>query len=463
MLGTAGVGVASAHTQLVASAPGAGAVLERGPDVVSLRFSQPLAAPLSSARVVAPDGRDLAGVRVGLGTDARVMLVRLPPLDRGTYSTIWTAVGSADPHRARGLLVFRVGPGAAPVPATSSSPPPLLSVLVRWVGFVLLAGTIGALAVVGLVVRPARREAAATAAPAFRHAEARLLTLAMGCALGALTVGVLALPLDALVLLAWEPQLSVELLGGTRWGGLWLVQETLLAAMGIVVALLRRAGKAEPRLPGIPGARSARVPGPGLVLAGLLAVGLAVVRALDGHAAEVGPRTALSVVTLALHTLAAAAWTGGVLALLVGVWPLRRKAIRADALVVLRGASRPFARLVLASAGLLIVTGIYTAGRQVASADALIRTVYGQGLAAKAALLLLAGILGASVARAAARAARVRGERRPTRLRALAAAEATVALSILLAAALMSSASPAARAGARAGHVGAGFAHYERR
>ena len=135
-------------------------MLSRAPDAVRLRFSEPLAPSLSSARVLAPDGREVAGVRVRVeAADPRVMLVRLPPLRRGAYSTLWTAVGTTDPHRARGLVVFRAGPGAAPASAAPREPPPVLAVVLRWLDFVLLAGLIGALAVVGLVLQPARRDA----------------------------------------------------------------------------------------------------------------------------------------------------------------------------------------------------------------------------------------------------------------------------------------------------------------
>src|ERR1700741_5383448 len=107
VLGGPGAAGAPAHTRLAASDPGAGAVLSRAPDAVRLRFSEPLTAALSSARVLAPDGRARAG----------------------------------------GLGVFRVRPGAPPASTTPRHPPPFLAVLLRWAQFALPAGVIGALAV----------------------------------------------------------------------------------------------------------------------------------------------------------------------------------------------------------------------------------------------------------------------------------------------------------------------------
>jgi copper transport protein len=372
----------------------------------------------------------VTGARVRVdGADPRVMIVRLPRLGRGAYSTLWTAVGTTDPHRSRGLVVFRVGPGAAPASTTPRDPPPVLAVLVRWVHFALLAGLIGALAVIGLVLGPACRDA--TAAATARRAERRLLTLAAACGVAALALGVLLLPLQALVLMAWEPGSSFELIGRTRWGRLWLAQEGLLAAIVVVVILLRGAAHPAPRHPRVPGVTL--TPGPRVSVAAALAAALVVVRAADGHAAEVHPHTALSVVVLALHTLAAAVWVGGIVALVVGFWPLLR---REDMRMVVA----PFGRLAAVSVGLLAVTGLYTAGRQVASVDALVTTLYGQGLGAKAVLL---GVAGGFAALNATMLVRGIGTPGVPRLRTLVIGEATAGLLIVLAAALMSSAPPA--------------------
>jgi copper transport protein len=142
--------------------------------------------------------------------------------------------------------------------------------------------------------------------------------------------------------------------------------------------------------------------------------------------------------------LAAAVWVGGVLALAIGFWPLLRRDERADTRALLRTAWRPFGRLAGVSVGLLAVTGLYTAGRQVASIDALVTTLYGQGLATKAGLLALAGglgLLGAAAVRPAI--GRRIAPRRLPRPRTLLVAEAGAGLAVLLAAALMSSAPPA--------------------
>jgi copper transport protein len=442
VLGGAAADTAAAHVRLTASDPGAGAVLSRAPDAIRLRFSEPLAPSLSSAHVLAPDGREVNGVRARVDPrDPRVLVVALPRLGRGAYSTLWRAVGTTDPHRARGLLVFRAGPGAAPASSAPRESPPVLAVLLRWLDFALLAGVIGALAVVGVVLGPGRRRAEPTVAEALARARGRLLTLAAGCAATALMLGIFVLPLRALVLIAWEPRTSLDLLGQTRWGGLWLAREALLTALLVVVLVLRRAAAQQMRARAV---CPPETPGPALLLAGALAAGVAVVRALDGHAAEVAPQTALSVLALTLHVLAAGVWVGGVLALAVGFWPLLHRAERADTLALLRTVWRPFGRLAALSVGLLVVTGLYTAGRQVASVDALVTTLYGQALGAKSVLLTLTGGLGLLTAAVVhpALARRLFLRRRP-RLRTLIAGEVAAGLAVFLVAGLMSSAPPA--------------------
>ena len=138
-------------------------------------------------------------------------------------------------------------------------------------------------------------------------------------------------------------------------------------------------------------------------------------------------------------------WIGGLAALIVGCHPLLWRGKRWDATTVLRPTWISFGRVAAVSVGVLAATGLYTAGRQVASADALITTLHGQTLIVKQALLAAVGTLALLVATALVPRLAGRRARRPAprRLRALLAAEAAAGLAILLAAALMSSSQPA--------------------
>ena len=163
--------------------------------------------------------------------------------------------------------------------------------------------------------------------------------------------------------------------------------------------------------------------------------------------------------------LAAAVWVGGLLALAVGFWPLLRRDNGPARGPAARGVGARSAVSRRVSVGLLAVTGLYTAGRQVASIDALVATLYGQGLATKAGLLAIAGGLGLLGARRDASGDRSpdRPRRRLPRPRTLLVAEVAAGLAVLLAAALMSSTPPARGPDFGPATPVAGFAHRRRR
>jgi copper transport protein len=120
---------------------------------------------------------------------------------------------------------------------------------------------------------------------------------------------------------------------------------------------------------------------PRLALALLAPVAAA--EAASGHAASLG---ALALLSMTLHILAAGLWVGGLIVLALVLPGAQRR----DAIATLGR----FGRLAAASVAVLLVTGLYSAGLQVASADALLSTTYGWALVAKLALLAATGCLG---------------------------------------------------------------------
>jgi copper transport protein len=161
--------------------------------------------------------------------------------------------------------------------------------------------------------------------------------------------------------------------------------------------------------------------------AGALIAALAVTRALGAHATSVEP-SAVAIAAHAAHVFAAAVWVGGVLALALAV-----ATARGGAGPLLRAIRRPFAWTAGLSVLALAVTGLYAAGAQVASVDALLETFYGRTLLAKTALVLVAvgfGLGNALLLRRGAASAR------------LLLAEAAAGVEILLAAAVLAASSP---------------------
>jgi copper transport protein len=116
------------------------------------------------------------------------------------------------------------------------------------------------------------------------------------------------------------------------------------------------------------------------------------VEAMGSHAAALQEARAPAIAAGALHVLTACVWLGTLPALLLMMWPQRWGAAGpADLLAASRGR---LTGLAAGSAGLVVVTGLYSAGRQVGTVDGLFATPYGRALLAKSALLLVLGGLG---------------------------------------------------------------------
>ena len=126
------------------------------------------------------------------------------------------------------------------------------------------------------------------------------------------------------------------------------------------------------------------------------------------------------------HILAGCLWVGGLIVLALVLPGLERR----DVLETLAR----FGRLAAAGVAVVVVTGLYGAGRQVASLDALLSTTYGGSLVAKIASVGATGALGLLGLLAVRR---LRPSMRLLR------AEAVAAVGMLVAASLLLSSAPA--------------------
>jgi copper transport protein len=126
------------------------------------------------------------------------------------------------------------------------------------------------------------------------------------------------------------------------------------------------------------------------------------------------------------HILAGGLWVGGLVVLALVLPGLERR----DVLDTLTR----FGRIAAVSVAVVLTTGLYSAGREVESVDALLSSTYGWSLVAKLGLLGATGTFGALGFIAVRR-------RRPSLL--LLAAEAAAAVGVLLAASLLLSTPPA--------------------
>lgn len=453
LVAVAATPIVLAHASLVRSDPADNSILANPPKEIRLWFSEAISPEFSTVDILDISGRRIkpTGIRID-PTEPDLMVVTLPRLSPGLYSVRWKVLSKTDGHFTQGPIVFGVGQGvdmdaAATISTGAEILPPLPEVLLRWLNFGLIMSLVGAVAVAYIVLNP--RHARPDTRPLLRVARSRVLGWARWCALLGLPVGLGFLAWQVAILLNTLPEnalwlgVSWQLLARTRWGMLWLARQGIFLALAGTLAWQLRPGRLNrPARAGLP-----------YLLAGLLVPALVLVQALGGHAAGLTGHTALAVVTDALHLLAAGLWVGGLLGLAAGLLPLLRQS-RTDFAALARAGWQPFSRFAAFSVAVVIATGLYNTGRQVASVDALLVTLYGRALLVKVGLVLGVGLVGLTNAmllhpRLAAPLARLL--KRPAgwtplslkRLPALVMAEVSVGLLVVLATGLIT-ASPQA-------------------
>jgi copper transport protein len=348
---------AAAHAELTGTEPGNETTVEAHPDEVEISFSEDVTVPFGAVRVYGPDGsRVEQGAAVA---DGEVVRIGVEAEDPGTYAVSWRAI-SADGHPVRGAFVFHVEEQStdtvsrdAALEASKGSRPTELAFGVARFGVLL-----GVLVAVGGVLFAAM--AAGSWQPRWLRAS---LVLAIASMLAAYVLDA-SIAAGLTIIEALEPDVLREQ-ASTVYGGATLVR--LGVALVCLVATLL--------------VTSPRWQRPAVRYAVLVPfVALAATLSLSGHA--VGDDvTALRLPVDMLHSLAAAAWIGG----LVQLVPWSR-ATPIDAAVLVR-----WSRAALAAVVVLVVTGSWAAWEEIGlSLDGLVDTTYGRLVLVKVVLLVAA-------------------------------------------------------------------------
>jgi copper transport protein len=366
---------AGAHAYLLRTDPADGSRFDWPPHQIRLWFSEDVSAKLSHVKLTGARTGTVAGTVVT--DDGTSLIVSLPKLARDTYSLYWLTVSADDLHITRGTVAFSLGTSAAPPPTTKERPGGSAAgtdtgeVALRWLDFGAIAGLIGALALLCICLPRAARRGATGLGSARR----RLSSAAVAFGAAALATGVGLLLVQA-VGVPSTPTASAldEILFRTGFGPYWIAREVLIAVLLVLAIVLGR-----------------RRPSAALIVGVALAsCGLCVAVASNSHAAAIRGHLSPAIGVLAVHLLAAALWVGGLFALalvLIGRW---RAANPGSARLLLRS----FGGLAALSVAVIVITGLYSAGVAVASADGLILTFYGRALLLKTALFLVVGAIG---------------------------------------------------------------------
>jgi copper transport protein len=364
---------AAAHAELVSTEPGEGARLDRAPDRITLRFTEPVSLGSGYARLLHADGTvQESDASVDGGTLTLTPRSELPD-DLGylvTYRVI-----SADSHPIAGAFSFTVGDaelvqaGSADGNGNTDRVVAVALPVFRWLGFAGLALGVG-VPVVLACCWPSGRPSGRVR----RVASAGLGAVALSA------VGTFALqgPYGAGEGLgaALDPDLlSATASSATGWT--LLARAVLAAGLALVLRPIWR--------------RDTPPSVAHTALAGVLALAVVVTTAAIGHPVA-GPWPGLAVAVAVIHAAAMAVWLGGLAALLAVV--LRPAAEPVPATTDLPGLLTAWSRLAFGSVAALVVTGTVQAVREVESPTALFVTAYGWILLAKLALVVV--LLGAA-------------------------------------------------------------------
>ena len=401
---------AAAHATLKNTEPQLQSRLDEAPRSVILRFDQAVTITSQAIEVFAADGRKVSGPAV-TGDRGRVVRVPVSKLERGeAYTVRWRAL-SSDGHVGSGVFTF--GLGVEPPPPTEaygSSGPSWTDDAARWAYFVSLALLVGGLGFRLLILRE----------PVPRRLSQRLyLVLGVG-AIATLNVGIAAFVMRA------EDALQlpfVDLLYGdlspiatkTRFGVAFVVMTLGYACVTALVFLSWLLDRVSLLWPAF--------------LGGL---GLASGLSLSGHSAVEPNSSWLSELADWLHLSAACLWAGGLVSLVLCVWPLAPE--------LRRSAFLAFSRLATVLIAVLVLAGTYLGILRLPAVSNLWETPYGRALLFKLALVAMALGWGA-LHHFLVRPRLERGDA-PGGLRRSLLGESTVAIAVLLAAAVLVNKAP---------------------
>ncbi|HEY7174716.1 MAG TPA: copper resistance protein CopC, partial [Micromonosporaceae bacterium] len=326
---------ADAHAVMVSSIPAAGSTVGTTPEMVVLRFDEPLAATLSHAEVVDPTGRQFTAAVVG-----EMMHVRVDSTVPGDYRVTWTTVSEVDGHTITGGFDFGVGVAVASGARSGvrgPTPADLALAVIRSIEYAVLLLACG-LVTLRRIARglPVREPAIAVAISLLASAAAVVATEA-------------SLATTRPSLAALGDYLTIGVTGPARLAAL------VLAAALVVLAARRRA------------------------LSPILVAGIVIALSAAGHAANVDPGW-FGIAVNALHVGASGVWAGGIMALAAQWWAGARPLVR-------RALLARFARVAPWAFALSLGMGLLEATQLIGGLDGFLQTGYGRTLAVKGAFV----------------------------------------------------------------------------
>lgn len=398
-------GPVDAHANQINSSPAPKSELEISPDRVIIWFSEPIEESFSTITVL-----NSAAERVDLDDSARdpseasAMSVGLPELENGTYTVVWKNLSSVDGHKVIGSFIFAVGEPLSAGAQIEAVEQPLLQTVadpwLRWLVFLMAAIVIGGLSFELLIGVPViygstAKDSWQAAGVAVSAAWSRLATIALGVLVIALFGQLLQ---QASVLSgnsAFAPDFEVlrSVAVDSGWGRLWTYR--FIAAIGIGVLFVVAKRMAAP-IDEIDEEDSdddeleATLTGDSVVAQAATVLGLVflgLIAASSHNAASPSEIKTFAIATDFVHLVASMVWLGGLIYLAIAVPVFLKKLGSSGVSELLESTIPRFTVLGLLSAGILVITGIFSSYMQVTEPAAM-ATPYGWFLVGKIALII---------------------------------------------------------------------------
>ncbi len=351
---------AQAHATIQNTAPNDGATLEQAPRQVRIWFDQPVVDRLSRIELIDLNGKhwEVSNLRAELDTTQTnrstdsvqtVLIADLPSLPISAYRIVWQTRSADDLHVINGNLIFGIQQSVAGLSNQEVTYPSWLETGLRWLVFLGFNTLLGTMLLRGLLFR------GVSSTPISSRLN-KLILLAAGLALAGWA--------GLLVFQGAYDGSWLDIVTRTNYGARLVVAALLLLVI-IIGGLL--SGRWRNRVQELSG------------------VGLLAVQALDSHYPLFTP---FNFGVDVLHLLGASFWAGGLLALALIIVPILKTSPEDSHLILMR-----FGKFAGLSLLILIITGLYKSGQQVASLDGLLTSTYGQALLAKFDLVIYAAIL----------------------------------------------------------------------
>ena len=404
---------AGAHATLESSSPERGDQVQRAPERVELRFSEPVEVAFGAVRVYDADGERVdRGATEHPGGRGNAVAVDLRGgLGDGVYTATYRVI-SADSHPVAGGFNFTVGAGG---PAPAATVGELIDAggagpvtegafgAVRALGYLAIALAAGGFVFATAVWRPALREVAgagqtwgeASEAFAGRARGVGLAAAGLGVTTSALGIALQGATADATSLWsALDPAVFGDVLD-TRFGTVWGLRLLAWLAVGVLILLPAarlRAAELRPASLGATGfAFGARARPVDVGIAVVLLAFLCLTPALAGHASTLDP-SALLVPANALHVTAMAVWVGGIGMLVLALPAATGRLEPTDRTRLLAATVTRFSSIALFAVAALVASGVAQAIPDLESFSDFVDTAFGRALLAK--IVLLLGLIG---------------------------------------------------------------------